>query len=376
MKEIILILMLLSFMWMTNACNARMIKPLPATQISLQSTDSINLGSNLLITAEGTVHLKRDSWSDFYPTIFGTRLHLGDLLRPVNNAKVAVLCSDLTLWEVPTSVPSGLANGCPPLPKPSIMRGDSRIGHTRGGSDPLIPNIISPRNTKLLSGTPMLRWNPISGVSTYTIRIRGQGLIWEKEVSRTEVRYPGVPPLQTEVNYLLIVEADNGRSSKDNGVGDLRFSILGDKKVQEIQDAARKLSDLQLPDNSKAFAMAQLYIAYGLISEAIDILEELTQVPSPNVAVYHTLGDLYQQIGLSRFAESRYLFALALEEIDDDIERQAIVHARLAEVYMTLGNLEKTIGYLTEARVGFEELGDARQVNELTEEILELIFQN
>ena len=174
-------------------------------------------GHNLLIEAEGDIQLKRDDWSDYHPTDFGASLQRGDQLRPADGSKAVVLCDDLVIWTVPAGVPSGLTNGCTYQPDPPLVRNGSQLGNVRGPTDNLIPYIISPRATQLLTFTPTLRWNSVPGTTSYNVRVRGGDVDWSTEVEGTEIEYPGDPPLEPDVWYLLIIEADNDKSSQDEG---------------------------------------------------------------------------------------------------------------------------------------------------------------
>jgi hypothetical protein len=81
------------------------------------------------------------------------------------------------------------------------------------------PYIISPRRTLLLDDKPLIRWNAVPNATRYTVRLREpSGVIWQTEVKQVEVRYSGTPVLQPGVGYALIVEADTGASSTEEGV--------------------------------------------------------------------------------------------------------------------------------------------------------------
>ena len=198
-----------------------------------------NEGLNLLIAAEGGVQLKRSGWAKFAQTTFGAMLHKGDLLLPVQGARVVVLCDGLTQWQVPAGAPVGLANGCPPSQAPVLRSGSSLIQSTRGGNDPLIPYIITPRKTRLLDARPYLSWNPSPGASTYTVRLNTDRVIWETTTDQTGLVYPGTPPLQPGVTYLLTVEADNGKTSSSEGAAGLGFSLLGAEEARSVNEASK-----------------------------------------------------------------------------------------------------------------------------------------
>jgi hypothetical protein len=364
MKPIALIPALLTFVLTISACGNRT-APTPA-----ETSAAVDPGLTLLVVAEGEVLLKRDGWSNYHPTAFGAAVYRGDQLRPAAGAKVVVLCDNLTAWTVPPGAPSGLTSGCPQPPEPALVHGESAIGDTRGGTDPLIPFIISPRATKLLNPTPTLRWNPVPGAKSYTVRL--SGVNWQDTVSATEVIYPGDPPLQPGMTYLLIVEADNGKSSKEEGVAGLGFSLLPDEEARHVRADAAKIAGLNLTDEAKAFALAQLYAGRGLYTEAIERLDKMAEAGIQAANIYRALGDLYRRIGLSLLAETRYSEAVTLAETARDIEALAAAQAGLGDVYAALGNKDEAVRWLKQAQAGYDALGDSQRASGVSERLAEM----
>jgi len=349
--------------------------PVPSTSIAEGEPGGEEFtepGFNLLLAMEGEVLLKRAAWSDYHPTAFGTVLERGDLLKLSASAQARVLCDSLTIWPVPACAPAGLSSGCPQPPEPALMRGGAKVGSTRG-VDPLVPYIISPRTTKLLTNTPTLRWND-SGAASYTVVVRGGDLDWRQEqVTQTELDYPGEPAFKPGVSYLLVVEDSNGKSSQDEGLKGLGFSLLEEAEAERVRADAERIAGLGLSDEAEAFALAQLYAGHGLVAEAIEILEGLVQGGSQQAAVHQALADLYVQIGLVYLAQSRYLEAAELAEAEGNVEGLAAIQASLGEVYYpALGNKDEAIRCLTQAKAGYETLGDSQRVGELEEQISEL----
>lgn len=337
------------------------------TEADAQTDSSLNL----LIVADGEVLLKRDGWSDYHPTAFGAELHHGDQLRPGDGASAIVLCDGITTWAVPAGVPSGLTNGCPQPREPVLLRGESLIGGTRGGDDPLIPYIISPRATRLLTLTPTLRWNAVEGATSYTVNLQGGDLDWTREVADTEIVYPAdEPALESNTWYSMIIMADNGESSEAEGVVGLGFSPLPPEEIGRVQSVADKLPPLNLSEDAAALALAQLYTGNGLLSEAIEILEARVAAGNPPAAIYRALGYIYKQVGLLLQAEIHYLSAIDLTEQTNDLEGLAEAQAGLGEVYIAQDIKKEHIKYeavrwLEQARDGFKALGDADRVDEI-----------
>ena len=336
-----------------------------ATVISTSPSEQIDPGLNLLIVVEGKVRLKRDDWPAYHPTAFGAALGRGDQLYPEQGAKALVLCDGLTIWTVPPGVPSGLTNGCPPVPAPPLVRGISLIGSTRGGSDPFIPYIISPRMTRILSDRPTLQWNAVRGVSSYTVQVRGEDLQWETEVDEDRIVYPGEPPLELGGTYLLIVTADNGSSSGDEGAVGLGFTLLTEEEAAPVHAAVEQLKAFGLPSEAEAFALAQLYAGQGLIAEAIETLEALATTGNQETAVYRVLGDLYQRIGLNPMGEKYYLKAIELASAEGDVEGLAAAQAGLGEIYVELENVSEAINWLEQALDSYRTLEDTQNIEKL-----------
>lgn len=341
-----------------------------ANLVLAQSTVAATPGVNLIVEVKGKVQLKRKEWPDYQPTYAGTALYSGDQLRPDRGAKVVVICADLTRWRVPEGTMSALNDGCPPPPEPALRRARGSIRTTRADNNTSIPYIISPRQTQLLNDKPTLRWNAVQGATSYTVHI--SGLNWKSEVSGTEIVYPGIPPLKPGVDYLLVVEANNGRSSEEEKVFGLGFSLLNEKEAQQVRAKAEQLTKQESAGETAALALAHLYIGHDLRAEAIETLEKLASTGSQIVAVYRLLGDLYSQVGLNRLAKERYLKAVELAASAKNIEEQAAAKAGLGQVYEMLGNFTEAVRLLTEAKTGYETLGDTQRTKELSEQLANL----
>lgn len=89
-------------------------KPVPETS----SNTCVRVGK--LISVKGRVQLKRQGWLNYYPIDSGTVLCFGDLLQPVQGAKVVVECTHnkQNSWILPNGVPSSATIGCDSLDEP------------------------------------------------------------------------------------------------------------------------------------------------------------------------------------------------------------------------------------------------------------------
>jgi hypothetical protein len=358
MKRHLILLFIIVILSLT-ACN-----PTPiAISTPVSSATPPDNGLNLLVIARGPVQLKRDGWPGYQPTAFGAILRRGDILQPDPDAQATVLCADLTAWPLPASIPSGVANGCPPPSRPALTRAEGLIGPTKMPVDPLIPYVISPRKTRLMSGQPTLRWNSVFGVISYTVGIHGDdGSDWYTRTTDTQIAYPtDAPSLHSGITYQLLVKADNGRTSREEGAPNTGFRLLTPEEAEPIQADTARLQALALPPEAEAYALAHLYAGHNLIAEAVDLLETLVENGSQEAAVYRTLGDLYHRIGVERLAEEHYLKASELARQMGDVEGSAVALASLGEVYISLGNKDQALAYWQQALQQYQTIGDVAQ---------------
>lgn len=321
----------------------------------------------LIVEAKGEVLLSRQGWSDYYPTAVGAQLYPGDRLLPTQGATVTVLCADLTRLTLSGGETWCLASNEPPE-EPQRQGGDTIP--PRSDVNPLIPYIISPRSTAVLALKPILRWNAVPGATRYTLRIvSDEDVLWEAESTVTEVVYPGEPPLDWGVDYLLIVDADTGASSQEEDVPSRGFRRLDENQAQRVRFLESQLDKLELTSEALVLAKAHLYIGYELRSPAIAMLEAVVKQGSNTAAVYRILGDLYAEVGLNRLALTRYLRAVDLATEIEDVEGQAVASVSLGEAYKAVGNIEAASQWLARSRDGYAALGDVERVSELEKQI-------
>ncbi|MFP5269139.1 tetratricopeptide repeat protein [Coleofasciculus sp.] len=316
--------------------------------------------------AEGRVMLKREGWSSFRTVTAGTPLHHKDQLQAIQGETAKIVCQGKSTHRVPSAQIYPVSYFCG-TPRSLISTRTERIlkpTNSVGGDDPTIPYMITPHRGKILDGKPTIRWNPVAGVSQYTVRVTGSGVYWETQVSGTEVVYPGEPVLQPGKDYLVVVEANGTSSQLDKG-GDYRFKLVYPEVAQRVQEKIEAIAQSDMPEAAQALTMADVYFEEDLDSEAIAILESLVKSGSQTVQVYQLLGDLYAHKGLNLLAQERYEQAIELAIASEDIEGQAKAQVGLAEVMIMLGKPEQAIRLFNQAQAGYEALGHSQRVEEL-----------
>lgn len=336
----------------------------------------------VLVTVRGQASVKRRAWKDYAPATEGAPLNRGDLLRVSNGSEVIVLCADGSRKPIPSG-DSGVPCSGGRAERPGILttifitifKNISLVGPTRSAKPVDVPLIVSPRRTKLLGGSPILRWTPPAGASsqlTYKVSVRSGGKeVWSGEVTRrTELTYPGTgeQALKAGETYRLVVTIKgcipaapgDCNSDKEDEPG-RTFTLLRPEEVQRIKGAVAALRALNLEEELTQLLTAKYYVSEGLLAEAIPMMEELS-LKSPLPAVEQALGDAYLTTGLVRPAERHYLNALCLARGARDVEGQAVAQSALGVVYTNIGNSGEALSRLQHAKELYTRLGDEAAV--------------
>jgi tetratricopeptide (TPR) repeat protein len=344
---------------------------------ALAATNRISNG--LIIHTSGEVQLERQNGQIVRPTA-GTRIYPGDKLRTAQNGQLTIQCADLGIKAIASN--ENQLNSCLLASKKSKSdcstelikcpdRGDGKI---TWNSAP-IPYIISPLRTKLLNNKPILRWNPVDGVTSYKLSLRENGtkLNWEMTVSGTEAIYPGEPALKPGANYKLIVVANTGASSENAvGEGDTEFSLLDESEVQRVKGEVGAIEKQVPNETAKKLAISNVYLNTDLIAEAIDNLENLLKTGVQTPPIYRSLGDLYLE-KLQLIPQAVFYYSKAINAAKpDDIEELTAARYGLGQVHAAMRNNLEAIGYLRLAKDGFQSLGDLGMVEKVEKQLRDL----
>lgn len=317
---------------------------------------------------EGEVNLKQNSEtenSEFRQAYYGETLNASDKVQLGVGASAKVQCSNLEIWNVPAGQISSIPKWCSGVNV--LVRPNSSRVRSRNIVDSTIPYIISPRGL-LISNLPKLRWNKISGASSYQVKIlEGSQKIWSTETSNTEITYSGVPPLERGLGYEVVVEADNGTSSRTEGTNG--FRLLDESEAQSILTQGKKIKQQGLSQEAELLALAYLYQSHDLNTEAIEMLEKLVDAETQEIIIYRLLGDIYGQTGLILLAKERYLRGLALAEAEGNLTEKAAIKAGLGETEYILGNEEEAVDWMKQAQKNYSELGDELKKQESEQRI-------
>ncbi|MEO0825003.1 MAG: hypothetical protein AAFY67_05005 [Cyanobacteria bacterium J06642_9] len=334
----------------------------------------------VLVIRRGQVSVKRDGRSNFRRFRNGARLSSADLIRTTRNTTALLNCPGRsTLTPIPAGSTRSVNSLCSQgryTYRPGV---ELEVGDLRGGSDPTIPFIITPRSGAITSPQPMIRWNAVPEASRYTVRLevrerRSQpepdAVLWQVETAQTAIDYPGNPPLQPRLFYTVVVEANMGQSSRDEAVEAQSFVA---RPGGDIQTQLDEVDALDLPPAIATQEKADIYIAAGLIPEAITVLQGIIDAEMVTAAVYQQLGDLYLASGLRLPAEAAYWHTIETAEFYADLEDWMLAHIGLAILYSETEETDSAIQSLRRAEVAAFYFCDAELLGQIHEEITALM---
>jgi tetratricopeptide (TPR) repeat protein len=357
------------------------------------------------IQGQGKVKIKRQHRTNWELAMVGKEIKNGDQIFPSKRMKVWVSCPN---HRDPVRVRAGVASGISsicinlairrgaagdPLNEPAgslqeTVTRDERGAHldpeSLGGFDSNLPYLIAPRHTLLITQKPLLHWNPVPGISEYTLEVNSpKGTLWQTKTKQNRILYAG-PTLEAGIPYSVIIRINNGKSSLDEITPDgkksthLEFRLLRPTETPKIANPIPSdLPDLlALVDLYSNYALPESLLpsyqlprdyaeTYTLTGEAIALLESVIQKGQSTPLIHRTLGDLYWQTGLINPAETEYKKVIALAKTPESLEDATLAQEQLGQIYGVMGRKAEAQQAYLQAKEGYQTLGDKSKIQEL-----------
>jgi hypothetical protein len=306
----------------------------------------------------GTLEVDRSPSTKAFKAAVGTVLKPGDVLQ-LTGGVAQITCSDLSLHQIQTDIPSALPCGSAVA---ALSYNNEEIPKTRAGVG-YVPIVLSPRNTKLLSTLPLLRWRGLPDAIDYEVHVDGTTPAWSRHVSGlTSISYPAdAPSLTPGTTYSFWVKK-TGAADRDQTPG-LGFSIATDQERIDLRTARDQVSNAAIEVSLKPLVDAAVLDSYGFHAEAIDELEKATNT-KPSALAYRILSNSYYCVGLYREALSVTRKAFSLYTSADTADDSGAAWAMLQSGLLSgqLGDKAKATSDLNDAKNRFAALGLDDQV--------------
>ncbi len=245
--------------------------------------------------------------------------------------------------------------------------------NSRGEDDPLIPVLLSPRNTSVLEDRPTLQWTAIAGASDYRIELQGRRRSdsFIEQVPANEVdcapdpetwdanvcvfSYPEEqPPLAADGAYFLTVGARRGIRSPlyQLEYGERLHRLRADQE-EAVKKAVADVEALPLTEAARWVTLAGIYADRELFADAVAAYHHALALQSaPELWV--GLGDVYLYIGLPDFAEPCYRKA---GEASAEPDVEAAVAFGLGQSHLVRRQTREALKQFQRARGYYLQLG-------------------
>jgi hypothetical protein len=316
------------------------------TLVTLRAQTSSSVDPiHVLARVEGTgIQIKYRDWKGPVPAFPGMLVKRGDLVSSAGKGSVTIVCADLTIRDLDTSVPTGI-----PCPAPeALLRYDGRtIQSLRSGAIGAFPIVISPRATKLLSARPHLRWTASASATQYDLTLHTGVEAWTASVSNTtETDFPrDWPDLKPGRGYRLTVSAGNESSDSEN-VPFTGFELVQSAVGAQILAHRKQIASLNAPDDVRRLIDGYYLLSAGVYSEALD---SIAASPSKTSALELLEGEIHRRQRLPSEARNDFHRAFDSAAKDRNIAAQIVAAQRLVEVAEWLGDSAETETYRAKA---------------------------
>jgi len=312
-----------------------------------------------VIDARGDVSLHRRNASRALPASVGSEVHAGDTIRVKANAKVRILCSDLTTtWEPAPQSWNGVFEGCPAISERIRSRqGQQALGFRTADRAPWV---LMPSNTAITTANPLIRWEPVPGVFRYRVsvlkNVNPPHAVWGPAlVEGTNVRYTGKQPLASGVEYVVRVESEGGPAAEGKP-----FVIASADVRTKVNERVRHFEQTIAEQTPREIATAIYLLNENLRADALSLLERLadTQKSAALTLLLARCAAAAGDIGAQREALTRAV-SLAEQMHDSYTEAEAMVDlARVSKPEEAAQLLERATRLLKE--LGIQQPPDER----------------
>jgi hypothetical protein len=323
-----------------------------------------SIGQTFIASLIGDVQIKRSWWLWYVPVDSGEILGSDDKLWVKNDQSSAtVLCGGETPRLIPVGREVKVSTECTNI----NYRIEDPLPPSRSYENQQLPYLIRSRNTSVFPNRPLiLEWNPVASAISYTVTIKYLSrTVWEKQVSEPRATYTEVANLQGDRAYSIIITASTGATSPEGTALDQTITPLTAEKMKTVEASVEQIRALNLSADANALALANLYrnqnncsdrLRNCLNQDAIDELEAQIEGGTRSVAVYQLQAKIYQQIGLSQLAQTRYQDALELAETRRNLTQQAEIQEQLGYIARGQENFAQAVERLQAAKKIYQEL--------------------
>lgn len=260
-----------------------------------------------------------------------------------------------------------------------VLEGETRERESDYGQ---LPIILSPRNTTLLDLKPPLSWVEVSGSTEYGLSLSGLAAFDEITVDADQltcsenkqtapnrvctIPWPAQWVLAPGQRYFLTISARTGIAAPLRPSEASALRTLPAEEAAQVQREAEPYKAITVDPVTPNYLLADLYVDHGLLDAAIAAYVA-AEAHQPSAVSMVTLGDLYLQVNLQRFAFNAY--QRALDKLAAQGQEDPVIHAAaefgIGLVYYSRANYKEAQAHLITAQSLYKQGGATEKLKDV-----------
>ena len=291
----------------------------------------------------GDVLIKQANKNEFVKAYWGTQLFQGDKIKTAANSEATLTLSnssiiklgsgsDLTIsGDMSLSTESSgnvkkissamMINISALTSKREPRKETGALAGLRGYEVEQLIEPITPYNTLIKSNRPSFSWITKKSFDNCIVNLYGsKGLVWSKKTSDTSLKYPeNEKELAFGESYFWNVEGEDLIDNKKSV--NRKFSVLSPEKSKEVEEQESIIKNTfrdESESSSLHSVLGAYYINQGLLQDAINEFQIISNINADAPLPHEILGSLYSDVGNKDKAIEELQKALALAKNNKD----------------------------------------------------------
>jgi hypothetical protein len=281
----------------------------------------------ILLSCSGEVTIEKNSGGEV-PGSFGLALHTGDVVKTAAESGAEIhfengmwlqvgASSSMKIKSAATKTqPSGVKVGdesfkvVQNMMKLKDPKGASSLAALRSAPGKPEIALVSPCQTKILTGTPSFVWESGDLKEELFLTIYDEkGIYHETKINGgSNYEYPsGGPELAPGISYSWTVETTDPLRVPPLRSPAAFFEVISKEETEKLDESLVMIDPEDIPNSSTYhFLRASVYFEHGLLENAIDEMEKAMEEGSGTKEMHSILARLYAEAGRPGDAMSEY----------------------------------------------------------------------
>lgn len=281
----------------------------------------------ILLSCNGTVTIEKNAGGEIAGS-FGLALYTGDIVKTAAESGAEIHFENGMWLQVGASSSMKIKNSATKTQPSGVKVGDEsfkvvqnmmKLKDPKGASSlaalrsaPGKPEIalVSPCQTKILTGTPSFIWESGDLKEELLLTIYDEKGIYHETTVKggSSYKYPsGAPALATGISYSWTVETTDPLRVPPLRSPAAFFEVISKEETAKLDESLWMIDPEDIPNGSTYhFLRASVFFEHGLLENAIDEMEKAMDKGSGTKEMHSILARLYAEAGRPGDAMSEY----------------------------------------------------------------------